>query len=95
MDIRSFATAVQYEEIGHRVSLDIERVRKIAEFDANLCFGDEEESRKLFESAASKFAEAQRIYDDAMGDFMAGFAVKDCDGEMKDVLNKYVRNFRS
>ena len=94
MDIRSFAMVVRNEEIAHRTTLDIGRLASSAEFDAKLCFTDEEESRKLYESAGQKLRKAEKLFDDAMADYFVAASKWSDSDDQRSVINKYVRYFR-
>jgi len=94
MDIRSFATVVRNEEVAHRTTMDIGRLASSAEFDAKLCFADEEESIKLYELASQKLRKAEELFDSAMADYFAA-AAKLCDtDDQRSVINKYLKYFR-
>lgn len=94
MDIRTFAVAVQMEEIGHRVKLDIERMATMAEFDSQMCFADEEDAEKQFESAARKLREAGELFASGLADFMLAYSkLGTATKEDREVLNGYARKF--
>lgn len=94
MDIRTFAVAVQMEEVGHRISFDIERMANMAEFDSKLCFGDEEDAMRRFETAASKLREANKLFASGASDLMVGYS-KLCTATSDDqkFLEEYARKF--
>ena len=94
MEIRTFAVAVQMEEIGHRIKLDIERMANMAEFDVQMCFADEEDAEKQFELAAQKLREAGELFASGAADFMLGYAkLGTATKEDREVLNGYARKF--
>lgn len=95
MDIRSFATAVQMEEVATNVGMHMKRMTNMAEFDGKLCFGHEEDAQRLFESATEKLQKAKELFDDGAADYFAAMAARDSSKEERDVLNSYIRKFRA
>ena len=94
MDIRTFAMAVRMEEIGHRVKLDIGRMADMAEFDSQMCFADEEDAERHFESAAQKLREANKLFVEGGADLMIAYAkLGTATKEDRNVLNNYARKF--
>lgn len=94
LDTLSFVVNVQLEEVAHRTKLDMKRMQNMAAFDANLCFSDEGESKALYESSSEKIEEAIKLFNEGCSEFFAASSLKSDDEEQKDVLNKYVRDFK-
>ncbi len=92
MDIRNFALAAQMEEIGRRIDIDIARMAKLAEFEANMCFGDEEDAMRQFELAANELREAMELFESGASDLMIGFAKRrTATDDERNVLEGYAR----
>ena len=82
------------EEIGHRIKLDIERMASMAEFDSQMCFADEEDAERHFESAAQKLREANKLFAEGGADLMIGYAkLGSATDDDRTVLNGYARKF--
>ena len=94
MEIRTFAVAVQMEEIGHRVKLDIERMAKMADFDSQMCFVGEEDAKEQFELATQKLREAGELFASGAADLMIGYSkLETATEDDRDILNEYARKF--
>jgi hypothetical protein len=94
MDIRTFAVAVQMHDTGYRIDMGIERMAKMADFEAKMCFGDEEDAMRDFELAASKLREARELFESGASDLMIGFSkLGTATGDEKGVLEGYARGF--
>lgn len=94
MDVRTFAVAVQMEEIGHRVKLDIKRMADMAEFDSKMCYGNEEDAERQFELAADMLKEACELFSSGAATLMLGYSMLDsATDDERGVLNGYARKF--
>ena len=94
MELRTFAVAAQMEEIGHGVKLDIVRMASMAEFDGKMCFDDEKNAKKQFESAAQKLREAEKLFASGAADLMTGYSkLRSATKQDRDVLNGYAEKF--
>ncbi len=94
MDIRTFAVAVQMHDTGYRIDMGIDRMAKMADFEAKMCFGDEEDAMRQFELAADKLREARELFESGASDLMISYAKRStATKDERDVLNGYARGF--
>ncbi len=93
MDARTFAVAVQMEEIGHRIKLDIKRMNEMASFDSKMCLSNELGAKSRFEKAAQKLEEAGKLFAEGSSDFMMGYSMLNRMHDGQDILVGYAQKF--
>ena len=96
MNNRTFAAAVQMEELGHRAQTDIKRMARMAKFDTHMCYAHEEDAERHFESAAQMLREAGELIAKGAAELMLGYSKLDsATADDQEVLSGYARNFLS